>query len=89
MGKNKSRGKSGESDGEEELDMEIADGTSLGEVTGEAIGGKPKRRRCPQCDSTQGYLQITSGAWICRACGMGTLMSGKVVDARELLLRGR
>ena len=83
----KDKGKSGKSEGEEELDMGILGTTPLEGATGEAIGGKPERKRCPQCGSTQGYLQITSGAWICRTCGKATLLDGTVTDARELLLK--
>ena len=92
MVKKKDKTKSGESDGEEELDMEIGGVMSPGEATGEVAKSKNEwKGRCPrpECNSTQGYVQVTTGAWICRKCGKATLVDGKVVDARELLLKRR
>ncbi len=93
MVKNKGKGKSGKSDGEKELDIGTAEGVSPEEATGEVVKSKLEweEGRCPrpECKSTQGYVQFTTGAWICRKCGKATLIDGKVVDARELLLKKR
>lgn len=92
MKKDKDKSKSGKGDGEEELDMEILGATPLEGTTGEVAKSKNEwTGRCPrpECNSTQGYVQVTTGAWICRKCGKATLVDGKVVDARDLLLKRR
>ena len=93
MVKNKTKNKSGKGDGEEELDKGTAGAASLEEARGEVVNPKSgwEEGRCPRptCGSTQGYVQVTTGAWICRKCGKGTLIDGRVVDARELLLKKR
>jgi ribosomal protein S14 len=58
---------------------------TLLDVVEKAAEQKSKVGRCPQCGSTQGYTQLTTGAWICRKCGKATLMDGTVVDAKELI----
>lgn len=72
-------------------DAENAETASQGESIDEAMGIEEitpsEVGRCPQCGSTQGYTQLTTGAWICRKCGKATLVDGTVVDAKDLIRR--